>query len=200
MARTPKKNRRVNRTRTSAKKQEGAILPFITGLSVGLFVAFVLYLKVLNKPTETNVSGTTTVEAEEVEVIEAASDKPKFDFYTILPEREVKVPEWEPPPAVNPAEAEETAEAGNVDAAKSVGTYVFQVGSFQNMNDADSVKARLIMLGFPVEVQRVVINGQKVWFRVRVGPYSEADKLNTVRRRLSQNNMDYILLRIKDDA
>ena len=110
----------------------------------------------------------------------------------------MKVPEWEPPPAVDPAAVDEkTAEKMK---KTGPGTYVFQVGSFQSMKDADSVKARLIMLGFPVEIQRVVINGQKVWFRVRVGPYSDASQLNNVRQRLAQNNMDYILLRIKGDG
>lgn len=196
---TRKKNRRVAPKRASAKQQQGAVLPFITGICVGLFIAFVVYLKVLNKPDQADGHVDANKPAAGEEVIETASDKPKFDFYTILPEREVKVPEWEPPPAVDPATLD-PQEAETVKQQTEAGTYVFQVGSFQSMQDADSVKARLIMLGFPVEIQRVVINGQKVWFRVRVGPYSEAGDLNRVRQRLSQNNMDYILLRIKDEG
>ncbi len=185
------KNRKVNRNR-SAKSQRGSILPFITGLAIGLFIAFVVYLKmsaiktspqgIEGMPTEKDVQSGEGVPAE----------KPKFDFYTILPEREVKVPEWEPPKPKNISNSDELT-AGR-------GSYVFQVGSFQKLSDADSVKAKLVMLGLPVEIQRVVINGQKVWFRVRVGPYKDPSKLDIVRRRLSSNNLDYILLRIKDDA
>ena len=185
------KNRRKNR-RTQKKQQQGSILPFITGLCVGLFVAFVIYLKSPASNTTTNESSDAIgIPASETTQTEGTNsdEKPKFDFYTILPEREVKVPEWEPPKEKTPTGLE-----------IKTGAYVFQVGSFQNHGDADSVKAKLAMLGFPVEIQRVVINGQKVWFRVRVGPYKDASKLNGVRQRLSSNNMDYILLRIKDDA
>ncbi len=167
-------------------------MPFITGLCVGLFIAFVIYLKGSHAPANKEVAEAVDVaggETTQLSQEEVKADKPKFDFYTILPEREVKVPEWEPPKEKVPGGKE----------VKS-GTYVFQVGSFQKHSDADSVKARLVMLGFPVEIQRVVINGQKVWFRVRVGPYKDPSKLSSVRKRLSANNMDYILLRIKDDA
>ncbi len=167
-------------------------MPFITGLSVGLFIAFVFYLKSNTSNTsEENQSKKAEAPAIEFshgdEIIE--SEKTKFDFYTILPEREVKVPEWEPP-------KQKTVAGKKVE----TGSYVFQVGSFQKHSDADGVKAKLVMLGFPVEIQRVVINGQKIWFRVRIGPFKDASKLGNVRKRLSANNMDYILLRIKNDA
>lgn len=185
------KNRRVN-YKTTKKQQAGAILPFITGLCVGLFIAFVIYLRLPQQADEPPESVATAEPSVSVTEEEGSANKPKFDFYTILPEREVKVPEWEPP--------ELKHDSNSPDSSKStIGAYVFQVGSFQQYSDADSVKARLTILGFPVEIQRVIINGQKVWFRVRVGPYDDQDQLNSVRQRLSQNNMDYILLRIKDE-
>ena len=186
------KKRKVNRRTPQKKQQEGAIMPFITGLCVGLFIAFVVYLKGSHSTSNNEVAEAIDIadgETSELSQEETVADKPKFDFYTILPEREVKVPEWEPPKEKTPSGEE-----------VNTGSYVFQVGSFQKNSDADSVKARLVMLGFPVEIQRVVINGQKIWFRVRVGPYKDSSKLNSVRKRLSANNMDYILLRIKDDA
>lgn len=186
------KNRRVNH-KTQKKQQEGAILPFITGLCIGLFIAFVVYLKMPHQADQQSNSAATDESSVSVTDDGGTEDKPKFDFYTILPEREVKVPEWEPPEIKHDSKTPESTKS-------AIGAYVFQVGSFQQYSDADSVKARLTMLGFPVEIQRVVINGQKVWFRVRVGPYDDQDKLNSVRQRLSQNNMDYILLRIKDES
>ena len=79
---TRRKNRRVNRKRTaSRKKQQGAILPFITGICVGLFVAFVVYLKVLEKPASQKKSDPSiSFQKEQDEAVEAASDKPEFDF------------------------------------------------------------------------------------------------------------------------
>jgi len=184
MAKTQQTNRRI----PQKKQQKGSILPFITGLCMGLFIAFVIYLKG-SHTTSTETSEISAIEAQTLDQEEIAAEKPTFDFYTILPEREVKVPEWEPP-------KEKTSTGQEV----NTGAYVFQVGSFQKHSDADRVKAKLAMLGFPVAIQRVVINGQKVWFRVRVGPYKDSSKLNGVRSRLSANNMDYILLRIKEDT
>lgn len=184
--------RRVNRKTPRKKKQAGAVMPFITGICFGLFIAFIVYLKYgdistpdKNQPIKAETPAIEFSHNEEVE----EKEKPQFDFYTILPEREVKVPEWEPP-------KQKTATGKKVE----TGSYVFQVGSFQKHSEADSVKAELVMMGFPVEIQRVVINGQKVWFRVRVGPYTDESKLNGVRKRLSANQMDYILLRIKNDT
>ncbi len=189
---TMAKKRKVNRRTPQKKQQEGAIMPFITGLCVGLFIAFVVYLKGSHTTTNNEVAEAIDIPAGETPTlnqVKAKADKLEFDFYDILPEREVRVPEWEPPKA-------KTLNGVEV----NTGSYVFQVGSFQKNSDADSVKAKLAMLGFPVQIQRVVINGQKIWFRVRVGPYKDSSKLNSVRKRLSANNMDYILLRIKDDA
>ncbi len=183
MARNTKTNRR-----TPKAQQQGNILPFVTGLSIGLFIAFVVYLKgaaINHALPEIEVETVPT----NSKVVTAEDEEVTFDFYTILPEREVKVPEWEPPKVKNSSGKE-----------IKTGAFVFQVGSFQKHADADKVKAKLALLGFPVEIQRVVINGQKIWFRVRVGPYKDQSKLNGVRQRLSSNNMDYILLRIKDDA
>lgn len=184
MARKTQENRR-----TQKANQQGSILPFVSGLSIGLFVAFLVYIKgmsVAHPQPELETISDTVIASDTVDV---EDEKPQFDFYTILPEREVKVPEWEPP-------KEKTTTGEEV----STGSYVFQVGSFQKHADADRVKAKLVLLGFPVEIQRVVINGQKIWFRVRVGPFKNTSKLSSIRQRLSANNMDYILLRIKDDA
>lgn len=185
------KKKKVNR-RAPKQEQKGVILSFITGLCLGLFVAFVVYLKG-SQPVTTVAENPDQIESvsETEESLTAQTDeaeKPTFDFYTILPEREVKVPEWEPPKKKTKAGVE-----------KSDGNLVFQVGSFQKHNDADAVKAKLTMLGLPVAIQKVVVNGQKVWFRVRVGPYSDDSNLGAVRQRLANSNLDYILLRVKDD-
>jgi len=171
------------------------ILPFLSGLSLGLFVAFITYLHEHDAPPPAQASNSRLQAAgtpdpkTDIASRTEATDKPHFDFYTILPEREVKVPEWEID------QHQETVEK-DISAA----TYLLQVGSFQRYQDADRVKAKLALLGIKAEIQRVVINGQDVWFRVRIGPFREMQALNHTRAELADNGMNSMLLRIKPGA
>ncbi|PJF33240.1 MAG: hypothetical protein CUN57_02690, partial [Phototrophicales bacterium] len=44
---------------------------------------------------------------------------------------------------------------------------VIQVGSFKNFSDADKMKARLAMLGIVADIQRVYLDRNNPWYRVR---------------------------------
>ena len=133
--------------------------------------------------------------------------KPKFEFYTLLPEMEVVVPDEDlaaPSPA--PAESASTDETGAADTAASTGTaveenkqtepasgsghYILQVASFKSMNDADGLKAQLTLLGFRPVVQTVAINSDEKWHRVRIGPYADRDSLEAARVRLRADGHD----------
>ena len=59
--------------------------------------------------------------------------EPQFDFYKILPNKEVNISEWE-------SAEEETAEP---QAQNQPIMYVLQVGSFKEFQAADEIKARL---------------------------------------------------------
>ncbi len=112
--------------------------------------------------------------------------KPRFDFYTILPEMEVPVPEQEI--TGKPLEGVPQVEAP--------GTYLLQAGSFRSRAQADQLKAKLALLGLQSDIQTVTINNTETWHRVRVGPYSDLPALNTARARLKENQLDAILLRV----
>jgi len=180
-------------------KATGSWLWFISGLGAGLFAAFVVYLQ-LDGPRVVASGGPTpsvtpspVAAAEpapavpEPEPSEPPPPKPRFDFYTILPEMEVKVPDWPAPLAGTP----ETQEL-------QPGAYVLQVASFQRFEEADKVKARLALNGITADIQRVVINGKDTWYRVRVGPLRDPQTVETMRARLQQAGMDYMLLKLKD--
>ncbi|HET9482766.1 MAG TPA: SPOR domain-containing protein, partial [Xanthomonadales bacterium] len=92
-----------------------------------------------------------------------APAKPKYDFYTVLPEMEVVIPE-----------SEVTAEAARpAPDAEPGARYFLQTGSFRSSEDAEQMKARLALMGLRAQVVSVDINGQQ-WHRVRVGPYATA--------------------------
>ena len=129
--------------------------------------------------------------------------KPKFEFYTLLPEMEVVVPDEDvAAPAPAPAESGGTAEApttstapeadapGDTDPPLKSGHYILQVASFRSMKDADGLKAQLTLLGFQPVVQTVAIDSDENWHRVRIGPYADRDSLESARIRLRAGGHD----------
>ena len=128
--------------------------------------------------------------------------KPKFEFYTLLPEMEVVVPDEDlAPPGPAPAESSTAAETptsaeaeddapADTDPALTSGHYILQVASFRSMKDADGLKAQLTLLGFQPVVQTVAINSDENWHRVRIGPYADRDSLEAARIRLRADGHD----------
>ena len=189
---------------TSTKKAKGREKPlgswlsFLSGLALGLLVAFIVYIWRDDVP-DVNGGGLLS-KAEEIifekdpentEFSDIAIDDtptPKFDFYNILPEVEVKVPDWQ-------LERSENNPTENLEA----GTYVMQVGSFKELNDADRAKAKLALNGMHAKIHRVVINGQDVWYRVHLGPFRKPEDVQAMRRKLIESKRDFIVLKIGDN-
>lgn len=108
----------------------------------------------------------------------------QYDFFTVLPEREVVVPQEEI--------AERARERSNE--AASEGPYVLQVGSFRSGEDADSLRARVTLMGLEASVQSVTVD-DVTWHRVRVGPFDSAREADGARRRLLDNGFEAMVLR-----
>jgi len=72
--------------------------------------------------------------------------------------------------------------------------YVLQAGAFRLADDADSMKAKLALIGLEARVQPAEVNGQRV-FRVRIGPYVQLDDLNRARARLEENGIESSVVR-----
>ncbi|MGH8585375.1 MAG: SPOR domain-containing protein [Gammaproteobacteria bacterium] len=183
-----------------AARRERGWLSFFVGLMLGLSVALFVYLYPPNPgfgpvPARRDPPSPRLPEPEE-----AGASKPRFDFYTILPEREVKVPEWEatpPPETKSPSESERPPAAVPPSGPEASGSYMIQVGSFQRYQDADRVKARLALAGVSAGIQRVVINGSDIWYRVRVGPFNDSKSLQGARQRLTEGGFNYMLVKVK---
>ncbi len=175
----------------------GGLLTFVMGLGLGLFGAFFVYLNQSNSGYIPFLSKTDKVTqsapAQPVEVVEDTEPQqppePQFDFYNILPNKEINISEWV---------AEDQALTQTV-SEDDTSVYLLQVGSFNQIEAADQVKAQLALLGIVANIQRVVINGQDTRFRVRVGPYEDQKKLNEELRRLQENNLEYMLLKLQAD-
>jgi cell division protein FtsN len=126
--------------------------------------------------------------------------KKNYDFYSVLPEMEVVIPDAELSAKAR-AEAQARAQAGRTatpattPAVVQPGTrYLLQAGSYPDVKGADEVKAKLAMVGFVAQVLPVTING-KTWNRVRLGPYSSASELEAAKAALAENGINAIALK-----
>lgn len=142
------------------------------------------------------------------------SAKPRFDFYNILPEMEVVVPDEElvgkppviPPkplspqkeePATKAAEAVEEKTASAPIPAASGNSYLLQVASFRTVADAERLKARLALLGIQAQIQQVTVNGKDTYHRVRTGPYAGKESVTEARALLTRNGLESIAIKLK---
>jgi cell division protein FtsN len=115
-------------------------------------------------------------------------ERPKFDFYKILPGQEEPVTE---------RELKAAAKGGDRPGAPA-DLYFVQAGAFQNPADADNLKARLALIGLIASVEPASLPDRGTWYRVRLGPYHQLEELNRVRATLAQNGVDASLVRIKN--
>ncbi len=112
----------------------------------------------------------------------------KYDFYQMLPNFEVVVPEKEKDVKRDlPATAK----------IERPGVYVLQVGSYRAETDADRVRDKLSKEGIDAKVQRVAVDTD-VWHRVRIGPITKLDDLNKLRKQLQASDVDAIVIRVGD--
>lgn len=123
----------------------------------------------------------------------ASGEKPKFDFYKILPGAEETVSEKELRDKLRAAKSQPP---GQQESSKDV--YFIQAGSFQNPADADNQKARLAILGFEASVEPANLPDKGTWYRVRLGPYKKVEDINKVRQQLAQNGIDASLVKLKE--
>ncbi|HTV50781.1 MAG TPA: SPOR domain-containing protein [Steroidobacteraceae bacterium] len=117
----------------------------------------------------------------------ASSSAERYDFYQMLPHFEVVVPEKE-------RDVRRDIPAAKVERP---GVYVLQAGSYRDEAEADRVAKQLALQGIAAKVQRVAVDND-VWHRVRVGPISDLDELNRVRKKLQDADLDALVIRVGD--
>ncbi|MBK8524815.1 MAG: SPOR domain-containing protein [Betaproteobacteria bacterium] len=116
----------------------------------------------------------------------------RFQFYDILPGKvEAKVDSAAKPEQKDAkAEGKEGKAEGKDSKEAALKDPLFlQAGSFQTAGDADNQKAKLALLGLEAAVQQVMVQ-DKVWFRVRLGPYAKLDEVNRVRSDLAKQGIE----------
>ena len=186
----------------SEKKPVPGYIWLLAGLVIGLFASFLVYLD--KQPTQ-NISFTESVkqelkQARQQKAIEQSqtntsddkTKKPRFEFYTILSELEVFVPEIDFKKKEAPDTITKSFNTNNLHSKK----YLLQAGSFKNNADAERLKASLAFLGVQASIQNVDIN-QDSWHRVRIGPFTNPERLRETLHTLKQNNIHAMTMELK---
>jgi len=98
------------------------------------------------------------------------------------------------PAATAKPPASTSAPSASVAKPASTASYMLQAGAFRTANDAESLRARIILLGLPATVQRAEVNGAQI-NRVRVGPFARLDDMNRARSQLGENKIESAVVR-----
>jgi cell division protein FtsN len=190
-----KRKKTANRRGTRKKPTSGIPAWFwlLGGILIGLGTAVALmlkgYLPELKQHSATNnkkaPSEAALVEEDSTEVVKPK--KPRYDFFTVLPEMEVVVPQQQLSREAEPSSDPVPGTAQD--------KYILQVGSFRNSADAEQMKARLALLGSIATIQTVTVNNQ-TWHRVRIGPFEGARQADEKRRMLSDSQIDTLVMKV----
>ncbi|MCX7140188.1 MAG: SPOR domain-containing protein [Proteobacteria bacterium] len=169
----------------------GIFIGIILGLGIALGVTWYMNKTPIPfltkaKPPEKTVAEPGKAPARPDEKTTQQAEKPRFDFYKILPGTEEPVTEQQIKQAAKPG--------------APVENFLLQAGSFQNPADADNLKARLALLGVEAGVEPVNLAEKGTWYRVRIGPYSKIDEINRLRQTLAQNGIEASLVKVKDSG
>jgi len=189
--RTQNKNTSSYRQNSGQQKSLGLWRWMLITALIISFVVFLVYLRstgskqITPQPAIPTQPEEAKVEAPKPEKKPEGPVLPQFDFYTILPEKEVIVPDHE----INTRAREE-----RVGQAKTA-SYILQAGSFREFKDADSLRAKLALMGIESKVEKAKV-GNVVWNRVKMGPYTQMTSVSTIRGRLRENGIDVIVMEI----
>jgi cell division protein FtsN len=201
---------------------------FAVGFIAGAFSVGLAWLKYgpeeLRSLTASLQATPAAEEAKGAEDRNNAAPPPRFDFYSLLPDMEVAVPDDEvdrraraaqpapaaPPPAPvaapgAPVVAATPAPAAAPPAAPTPAPPVavagdevlmLQVGAFRSAADAEGLKAQLALKGMQAGIESANIKGE-AYHRVRLGPYRSIEQLQSVRSRLKGSGYDSVVVRLK---
>ena len=163
-----------------------------SGLGLGLLVALAVYLHGA-RPAAPSMPAPAPAAPETAPPADPAPGAPaqavpaaRFDFYEVLPQFEVVVPEGGSAPRAPRA-------VRSVRAVEEPGRYVVQAGSFKALGDADRRQAQLALLGIESRIESVTL-GDGTYHRVRIGPIDDVAELNRIRGRLHTARVESLLL------
>jgi len=185
----------------------------LIGLALGLIIAGYFFLgdywknRNSDQPTPNPGAEAPLTHSEDPVAQEPTEKpKPKYDFYTLLPEKEVVIPDAELQAQaeaeakkiatpVNPATPDLVSATPEV-AVPAESRFLIQAGAFKNADEAENLKATIAMTGEIARIESAEINGTTV-YRVRLGPYNSASSLSSAKQALSSHGIEAQAIKVK---
>ena len=179
----------------------GIFIGLVLGLTIAAAVAFYLGKSGLTSPLGGSGAAKDTPRGGRNELqppVAAATEKPRFDFYKILPGGE------EPKATAARAgdKVERATDRATVDAAKTSepaakpgDRFWLQAGAFASEADAENLKARLALSGWEATLQSVPQPDKSIRYRIRLGPYDNTEELNRVKAELGTRGFDAAVIK-----
>jgi cell division protein FtsN len=197
-----RRSRAVPRSRRAGRGGTllGIFIGLVLGLSIAAAVAFFLGRSGLTSPLQ--APGTAKEPARNAKADlgpqATAPDKPRFDFYKILPGAEEPKSSAERRATDKPPDrtVDKVPDSGkSAPAAKPVDRYWLQAGAFATASDAENMKARLALSGWEASIQAVSLPDKTLRYRVRLGPYDNTDELGRVKTELGSRGFDVAVIK-----
>jgi cell division protein FtsN len=204
----------------------GTLVGIFIGIVVGLgMAATVAYWLMKNNPAlpmpSLSRDAREAPQDAAAKVARADAEKPRFDFYKILPgieepkvdparrataagdralvEQAKERAAAKPPTPVDAAPARVPDKVVPVDTppklAKAADRFWLQAGSFSSVPDAENLRARLALAGWEATVQEGALPDKSVRYRVRLGPYNDPDELGRMKSELARRGFDVAVIR-----
>lgn len=178
----------------------GLVLVLGLLLGLGLAAAYLVFGDrepldaLLPRPDPQARAQPTPRDSEPVAQEPAAAARPSFDFYTLLPERQVELPGVaEPESPATPAAALPPGQAPA--ASPSPGQAgLLQAGAFSSAADAEAMRARLALLGRVARIETVQVDGRTL-HRVRLGPFADVAKRQAAQQALAEAGIPATVVR-----
>ena len=198
------RNLRVRRARRSMRGGVvlGIFVGLILGLAIAAAVAFYLGRSGFSVPVPGVARDAARGNKTDLPPVASAPDKPRFDFYKILPGAEEPrlAPERKAADKAIDRPGDKAAPDTVAKAAPAAGTKPadrmwLQAGAFASESDAESLKARLALAGWEAAVQSATVPDQGVRYRVRMGPFDNTDEVNHVKAELGKNGFDVAVIK-----
>lgn len=192
--------KRGSRGRGSSGSKGSTLVGIFVGMVLGILIALLVvwYMNrtpspvVARSPAANGPAGELKPGAPGVASTAPANGEKRFQFYEILPGKA------EPKPDAAPGAADKTPAsppaAGKTESAPEL---FLQAGSFQTAKDADNLKASLALMGQEASVQQVMLS-DKVWYRVRLGPFAKPEAASKVKADLAKAGVEATLVRGRD--
>ncbi|MCL2876118.1 MAG: SPOR domain-containing protein [Betaproteobacteria bacterium] len=108
------------------------------------------------------------------------AEKPDYTFFNTLPNGE-NAPITPLPPAELPQPQATIAPAQTTTPTKQI---YLQLAAFENAEQADDLKARLLLMGLDPVTQRAQLPDGRIVHRIRIGPFTDREDLKAMRARL----------------